>query len=181
MYGFTESDSPEFRAAAGEPLLKRKRRGFWNWKSLAVLSGLLAVAPALVYMLANLYWLNAPLAEGLEYNRPTNIFEGVPMALILGVVAEAIYFGLFFYPTLRLGRWAIGMYFILNGLGAAWVASIYWSLADPSNVGGWVSLAIPTVILAPIVLGISLLVIAAVRWSKSQKVRQGNVFPEARS
>lgn len=174
MYGFTESDSPQFEAT-GDGALKPKRRGFWNWKTLAVFTGLLAVIPSIVALLANLYWINAPLAESLEGYRPTNILDGVPIALISALVLGAAYFGLFFYPVLRLGRVAIAFYLGLNGLGALWVSAIYWSLADPSNHAGWESLALVLVAFIPVVLGISLVVLTVTRWSRNERVLRGRI------
>lgn len=126
---------------------------------LAGLSYFLGVLPALALMIANSYWLSAPVSSALAQELPGGIWDGVLITLALTLAAEAVFFGLFFYPVLKLGRTALIGYLIANGLAAIYSSLIFAGLADPSAQGGWGLLGLILLPAFPLILAVFLLII----------------------
>jgi hypothetical protein len=122
-------------------------------------SAVFGLSAAVATFLANVYWLNAPLVPDLEGYRQETVWDDVLPALVTGLSAEALFLVLFGYASLRLGRSGVISYLVVNAAAAAWTCFIQVTNADPANYAGWAALAIVYVFAAPVVLGITLLII----------------------
>ena len=140
-----------------------------NIRLLIVGSIFFALAAAISVLAVNSYWVGATVDPTLQPGLPTDLWDGVAAALIVGIIGEAVFFGLFFYPAARLGRAGILAYLIVNGLAAAFGAMVYSSQQDPSALAGWGYLTLILLILAPVALTFIFLGIGAYRLGRRAK------------
>lgn len=140
-----------------------------NIRLLIVGSIFFALAAALSVLAVNSYWIGATVDPTLKPGLPTDLWDGVAAALIVGIIAEAIFFGIFFYPAARLGRAGLTAYLIVNGFAAAFGSMVYSSQQDPGALAGWGYLLLLFLIVAPVALALVLAGIGAVRLSRRAK------------